>query len=94
MNLKQLYIILYLIDLLNLYKNLQLNLSSFITTHPKESIKSFVEKMHKNNEISFYTITRDKDNIIQTIFYNSQELQNSIEQDLELKRDGKKTYSL
>ena len=61
------------------------NVQVFITTHSKESIKAFVENEYKNNEISFYTITRDKDNIIQTIFYNSQELQNSIEQDLELR---------
>lgn len=61
------------------------NVQVFITTHSKESIKAFVENEYKNDEISFYTITRDKNNMIQTIFYNSQELQNSIEQDLELR---------
>ncbi|MFA6761211.1 MAG: AAA family ATPase [Sulfuricurvum sp.] len=57
----------------------------FLTTHSKESIRAFIENNYKNEDISFYTLVRNKENRIQTIYYDSSELQNSIEQDLELR---------
>ncbi len=61
------------------------NVQVFLTTHSKESIKAFIENNYKNEDISFYTLVRNKENKIQTIYYDSNELRNSIEQDLELR---------
>lgn len=61
------------------------NVQVFLTTHSKESIKAFIENDYKNEDISFYTLVRNKENKIQTVYYDSNELQNSIEQDLELR---------
>lgn len=61
------------------------NVQVFITTHSKECIKAFIENKYKNEDISFFTLTRDNENNIQPIFYNSEELQDTIEQDLEMR---------
>lgn len=61
------------------------NVQVFITTHSKECINAFIENKYKNEDIAFFTLTRDNENKIQSIFYDSEELQNIIEQDLEMR---------
>lgn len=61
------------------------NVQVFITTHSKECIAAFVENDYRNDDISFYTLVRDKENTIQAIHYDATALQNSLENDLEVR---------
>ena len=61
------------------------NVQVFITTHSKECISAFIENKYSNDEISFFTMTRDREKKIQSIHYDAQSLQNELEQDAEVR---------
>lgn len=61
------------------------NVQVFITTHSKECISAFIENNYSNDEISFYTMTRDKNKEIQSIYYDADSLKSELDQDAEVR---------
>ncbi|HHO41919.1 MAG TPA: ATP-binding protein, partial [Epsilonproteobacteria bacterium] len=61
------------------------NVQVFITTHSKECISAFVDNKYRNDNIAFFTMTRDREKKIQSIYYDAKSLQNELEQDLEVR---------
>jgi AAA15 family ATPase/GTPase len=61
------------------------NVQVFITTHSKECISAFIENDYSNDEISFYTMTRDKNKEIQSIYYDADSLKSELDQDAEVR---------
>lgn len=63
----------------------EFNVQVFITTHSKECLTAFIENDVSNEEIAFFTLVRNKQNKIQSIYYDSDALKNSLEQGLEVR---------
>lgn len=63
----------------------EFNVQVFITTHSKECLSAFVENGISNKDIAFFTLVRNKENKIKSIFYDSENLQKSLEQNLEVR---------
>lgn len=61
------------------------NVQVFITSHSQECIKAFVSNNYHNENISFYTLVKDKNNQIKTINYNYQTLIEELAQNSELR---------
>lgn len=61
------------------------NVQVFITTHSKECISAFIENDYHNDDIAFFTLVRDKQNKVQSIYYDAKNLQSSLENDLEIR---------
>lgn len=64
---------------------LKFNVQVFITTHSKECISAFIENGYHNDDIAFFTLVRDKQNKVQSIYYDAKNLQSSLENDLEIR---------
>ena len=61
------------------------NVQVFITSHSKECINAFVANDFNNEDISFYLMTKDKKNKIQTIIYDNEILADELSQNLEVR---------
>ncbi|MDQ6961753.1 MAG: AAA family ATPase [Mariprofundaceae bacterium] len=61
------------------------NVQVFITSHSKECISAFVDNDYNNEDISFFTMVRDKNNTIQSIKYDDKALADELSQGLEVR---------
>lgn len=64
---------------------IKFNVQVFITTHSKECINAFIENEVCNEDISFYLMTKNKQNQIQTIIYDNEILADELSQNLEVR---------
>ncbi len=64
---------------------IKFNVQVFITTHSKECINAFMTNEENNEDISFFTMVKDKNGKIQTINYDNQSLIDELEQNLEVR---------
>lgn len=64
---------------------IKFNVQVFITSHSEECIKAFVSNNYNNQDISFFTLVKDKDNQVKTINYDYKTLIEELEQDSEIR---------